>query len=44
MNSKNTKVNWNFIYRKKKYDAISLDKTNLSRVLNLFDLSTLGMC
>lgn len=40
---RNSKVNWNFIYRKKKYDAISLDKTNLSRVLNLFDLSTLGI-
>lgn len=37
------KVNWNFIYRKKKFDSVKLEQTQLSRVLNLFDLSTLGI-
>lgn len=36
------RVNWNFIYRKKKFDSIKLEQTQLSRVLNLFDLTTLG--
>jgi hypothetical protein len=37
------KINWNFIYRKKKFDSINVEQTKLSRVLNLFDLSTLGI-
>ncbi len=37
------KVNWDFIYRKKKFDTVKLEQSQLSRVLNLFDLSTLGM-
>lgn len=37
------RVNWNFIYRKKKFDSIKLEQTQLSRVLNLFDLTTLGV-
>ena len=36
------RVNWNFIYRKKKFDSIKLEQSELSRVLNLFDLTTLG--
>ncbi len=36
------RVNWNFIYRKKKFDSVILEQTKLSRVLNLFDLTTLG--
>jgi hypothetical protein len=36
------RVNLNFLYRKKKYDAASLENTNLSRVLNLSDLVALG--
>lgn len=29
------KINWNFIYRKKKFDSVKLEQTKLSRVLNL---------
>jgi hypothetical protein len=36
------KVNLDFIHRKKKYDSVSVEASNLSRVLNLFDLSNLG--
>ena len=36
------RVNLDFLYRKKKYDAASLENTNLSRVLNLSDLVALG--
>lgn len=33
----------NFINRKKKLDTINVKDTKLSRVLNVFDLSTLGI-
>ena len=37
------KINWNFINRKKQFDTINVEDTKLSRVLNVFDLSTLGI-
>jgi hypothetical protein len=33
----------NFINRKKQFDTINVEDTKLSKVLNLFDLSTLGI-
>ena len=37
------KINWNFINRKKQFDTINVEDTKLSRVLNVFDLTTLGI-
>lgn len=37
------RINLSFLYRKKKYDASSVETTNLHRVLNLSDLSALGI-
>ncbi|CAF1049949.1 unnamed protein product [Brachionus calyciflorus] len=37
------KLNFHFFYRKKKFDQNSVETTNLSRVLNLFDLTALGV-
>ena len=37
------RLNLNFLYRKKKYDDIALETTNLSRVLSLIDLTALGV-
>ncbi|RNA27609.1 high affinity cationic amino acid transporter 1-like isoform X1, partial [Brachionus plicatilis] len=37
------KFNFQFFYRKKKFDQNSLESTNLSRVLDLFDLTALGV-
>ena len=33
---------WSFIYRKKKYDATTIEQTELSRVLNFVDITALG--
>jgi cationic amino acid transporter 2 len=37
------RVNLSFLYRKKKYDNNSVESTNLHRVLNIFDLTALGV-
>jgi biotin transporter BioY len=35
-------VDWSFLTRKKKYDAITVQQTQLSRVLKLRDISAIG--
>lgn len=37
------RLNLSFCYRKKKYDSHSVEATNLNRVLNLLDLTALGV-
>jgi amino acid transporter len=37
------RVNLSFLYRKKRYDTTSVESTNLNRVLNIFDLTALGV-
>lgn len=37
------KVDFNFLVRKKKYDAVNVHETNLSRVLKLVDIAALGI-
>ena len=37
------RLNLNFLYRIKSYDTTSVESTNLSRVLNVFDLTALGV-
>lgn len=37
------RLNLDFLYRRKKYDAATLESTNLDRVLNVFDLTALGV-
>ncbi len=37
------RINFNFLFRKKKYDNTTLECTNLSRVLSLLDLTALGV-
>lgn len=37
------RINLNFLYRKKKFDLQNVESTNLHRVLNLTDLTALGI-
>ena len=37
------KLDFSFLYRKKKYDSVNIHETNLSRVLGLVDITALGV-